>query len=590
MSLKAQKDACKTRLFPLTIYSGKEFIETLYQILSTPIEVCIGSMPLPRKQTNLSIYVAGNADTWSLCTKISYADKEQAQTAFSFCEKHFLKPKDNAHALGDAILIYKNMKSAHPLYELKLQDQDILLLQGCDSDVGKPGISKPLTVFDEARVASSLQDFTRLTEVLVQRLFRDETAQRKIRLELKMPSAPYEDELAPGAFGFEEPVLRTSESTDDANSLTPEKIRRTMVLPDFTGVSLRSIGGYAFVKEEIAKVVTAIKSPDVYKKWGVKLPTGILLHGPAGTGKTTFAKVLASQLGLASTFINVRLSDIVSMYQAISENNIHAIFDYAQNPNNFEVRFSVQELSKKKETALCKLVARYFSILGIEARALSAKKELTAELQNELISFFKDTPYATAIHDFIAAAAREHTVILFIDEIDSLATPGEVHDRTQRNIINTLKVCLDGIGRVSAERKTNVIAVFATNEPLALNEAFKRSGRINTEIYIGLPTPEDRADIFKVHLENAVQAAQRPLYAIADFSEIIQKTEGLSPADLEQLVQNALKQRAYQDITQVHSDTGVLSKEDILQAITMFTKERERSKQKQIGFGVKHSL
>ena len=53
-------------------------------------------------------------------------------------------------------------------------------------------------------------------------------------------------------------------------------------------VSWEEVGGLEDVKRELQEAVEwPMKYPGLYDKLGHKMPRGILLHGPSGTGKTT---------------------------------------------------------------------------------------------------------------------------------------------------------------------------------------------------------------------------------------------------------------------------------------------------------------
>jgi transitional endoplasmic reticulum ATPase len=52
--------------------------------------------------------------------------------------------------------------------------------------------------------------------------------------------------------------------------------------------------------------------PEIYKRYKVPLPNGILFYGPPGCGKTFIARKLASML--KSNFIDLKPSDLASIY------------------------------------------------------------------------------------------------------------------------------------------------------------------------------------------------------------------------------------------------------------------------------------
>jgi len=75
-------------------------------------------------------------------------------------------------------------------------------------------------------------------------------------------------------------------------------------------------------------MVTAINSPNKFRKMGVKPPKGVLLYGPPGCGKTLLARALAAECG--ANMILVRGPEILSKWVGESEKAIREIFRKAK--------------------------------------------------------------------------------------------------------------------------------------------------------------------------------------------------------------------------------------------------------------------
>jgi ATP-dependent 26S proteasome regulatory subunit len=81
-------------------------------------------------------------------------------------------------------------------------------------------------------------------------------------------------------------------------------------------------------KAELQELQYVIEDPEMARQLGVEPPTGVLLTGPPGTGKTTIAKVLAAQA--KCSFYPVSAGDITSMWLGESERNIQRLFERAR--------------------------------------------------------------------------------------------------------------------------------------------------------------------------------------------------------------------------------------------------------------------
>jgi len=118
---------------------------------------------------------------------------------------------------------------------------------------------------------------------------------------------------------------------DDFNKatieITPSGMREVFIEnPD---VKWDDVGGLADVKRELQEAVEwPMKYPTLYEKLGHKMPRGILLHGPSGTGKTLLAKAVATES--EANFVSVRGPELLSKWVGESERGIREIFRIAR--------------------------------------------------------------------------------------------------------------------------------------------------------------------------------------------------------------------------------------------------------------------
>ena len=86
--------------------------------------------------------------------------------------------------------------------------------------------------------------------------------------------------------------------------------------------------GYEEEKQELIEIVDFLKSPEKYDEMGAKVPNGVLLEGPAGTGKTLIAKALAGEVGVP--YYSISGSDFVEMYVGVGASRVRSLFKEAK--------------------------------------------------------------------------------------------------------------------------------------------------------------------------------------------------------------------------------------------------------------------
>ncbi len=97
---------------------------------------------------------------------------------------------------------------------------------------------------------------------------------------------------------------------------------------DRPDVRFADVAGIEEAKGEVAEVVDFLKNPSKYKKVGGKLPKGILLIGPPGTGKTMLAKAIAGEA--QANFFSAHGSDFNEVFVGVGAKRIRELFAQAQ--------------------------------------------------------------------------------------------------------------------------------------------------------------------------------------------------------------------------------------------------------------------
>ncbi len=95
-----------------------------------------------------------------------------------------------------------------------------------------------------------------------------------------------------------------------------------------TGVAFEDVAGVDESKAELQEIVDFLKAPEEYGKLGARMPKGILLVGPPGTGKTMLARAVAGEAGVP--FFSISGSEFVEMFVGVGAARVRDLFEQAR--------------------------------------------------------------------------------------------------------------------------------------------------------------------------------------------------------------------------------------------------------------------
>ncbi|CCF58974.1 hypothetical protein KAFR_0F03780 [Kazachstania africana CBS 2517] len=124
-----------------------------------------------------------------------------------------------------------------------------------------------------------------------------------------------------------ERLIKRSPSLADVELSSYEKsILSSVVTPEEIDTSFTDIGGLENLISDLHEsVIYPLTIPELYSNTPLlQAPTGVLLHGPPGCGKTMLAKALAKESG--ANFISIRMSSIMDKWYGESNKIVDAIF------------------------------------------------------------------------------------------------------------------------------------------------------------------------------------------------------------------------------------------------------------------------
>ncbi len=233
---------------------------------------------------------------------------------------------------------------------------------------------------------------------------------------------------------------------DPRAGLVVERLARPeveeLVLEEIPDVTYEQVGG---LTDQIEEIRDAVELPylhrDLFSRYGLVPPKGILLYGPPGCGKTLIAKAVANSLAKAvaertgrpdarSYFLNIKGPELLNKWVGETERQIRLIFQRAKEKSDEGV-----------------------------------------------------------------------PVIVFFDEMDSLfRTRGSgISSDVESTIVPQLLSELDGV-----ESLKNVMVIGASNREDLIDPAILRPGRLDVKIKISRPGTEAAREIFRIYLEGDI--------------------------------------------------------------------------------------
>ena len=106
------------------------------------------------------------------------------------------------------------------------------------------------------------------------------------------------------------------------------KTKAKIYMEDDIGVTFDDVAGVEESKRELVEVIEFLENPDKFTKIGGKIPRGIMLVGPPGTGKTMLAKAVAGESDVP--FYSLSGSEFVEMFVGLGAARVRDLFEQAK--------------------------------------------------------------------------------------------------------------------------------------------------------------------------------------------------------------------------------------------------------------------
>lgn len=106
------------------------------------------------------------------------------------------------------------------------------------------------------------------------------------------------------------------------------KSRAKLNTEDKKKITFSDVAGADEEKEELGEIVDFLKQPRRFIELGARIPKGVLLVGPPGTGKTYLARAVAGEAGVP--FFTISGSDFVEMFVGVGASRVRDLFEQAK--------------------------------------------------------------------------------------------------------------------------------------------------------------------------------------------------------------------------------------------------------------------
>jgi len=123
-------------------------------------------------------------------------------------------------------------------------------------------------------------------------------------------------------------LMRQMQGGAGKGAMSFGKSKARLLNQDNNRVTFDDVAGVEESKEEVQEIVEFLRDPSRFQKLGGRMPSGILMTGSPGTGKTLLAKAIAGEARVP--FFSISGSDFVEMFVGVGASRVRDMFEQAK--------------------------------------------------------------------------------------------------------------------------------------------------------------------------------------------------------------------------------------------------------------------
>ncbi len=123
-------------------------------------------------------------------------------------------------------------------------------------------------------------------------------------------------------------LMRQMQGGGGKGAMSFGKSKARLLNQENNRVTFDDVAGVEESKEEVQEIVEFLRDPSKFQKLGGRMPSGVLMTGSPGTGKTLLAKAIAGEAQVP--FFSISGSDFVEMFVGVGASRVRDMFDQAK--------------------------------------------------------------------------------------------------------------------------------------------------------------------------------------------------------------------------------------------------------------------